>query len=314
MLSVRVKPCVLCHSRDELLVRDLLILLSVLVCSCQKDFATKYGYREPQVPSDIPHYKQPVVGARGYDTPDPGETIIDLHKRYLYTHKRAFCEAAEQWERDGRFDYRSFRDVVSMDFTWEGKRGPVDSYQLFKRQICQKEASSGVTPFILAMSVDITTEPPAWDSQDVIFVMEWNRTTSSDPHNVAAYATASRENELKQWQRQQPGRLHVADHVDHVQGSGFCVDCNWPVRPSAPRWPASMALRWRRVGSEDCHGPPGILYGPRCVGRNSQHYLRWSTTTSGDERGGPIKPCDEGPAEISKVRFEDLRDRIQPVR
>ena len=293
-------------------VRNLLILLSVLVCSCQKDFATKYGYRDPQVPSDIPHYKQPVVGARGYDTPDPGETIIDLHKRYLYTHKRAFCEAAEQWERDGRFDYRSFRDVVSMDFTWEGKRGFWDGYQLFKRQICQKEASSGVTSFILAMSVDITTEPPAWDSQDVIFVMEWNRTTSSDPHNVAAYATASRENELKQWQRQQPD------------------DCMSPITLITSKEAVSV---WTAIGQLGLvlrvGPPPWHLDGDGLVlkiATGCQEYdmdLGASEETArvlavvrdalGDEHRDPIDGVIKSLRDLEGA-IRSLRDRIQPVR
>jgi hypothetical protein len=184
------------------MLRRLLVILSMSTLGCAEDVADKYEYCVPEVPADLPHYVKPLDHVRGYERPATEKTDIDLHKRYLLAHKAGFRDAAQQWELDGRFDYRCACDIMGRDATWESLRGFWDGYQSFKTLACQRRLACGLTPFVLAMPAPIPAEPAVLDSNDVILTLEWQGIDPRDQH-AAAYATASREEELKQWQKQE---------------------------------------------------------------------------------------------------------------
>ncbi|MHB8865469.1 MAG: hypothetical protein ACYC6N_24070 [Pirellulaceae bacterium] len=116
-------------------VQSCLLCLFVSVCGCARDYARQYGYTEPQVPDDIPHYINADPKVRGIDQPDTDDNRIDLHRRYLVAHRAGFCEAAQQWEESGRFTYSSFADINEFDASTDAKRGYWDGYCVFKQKV-----------------------------------------------------------------------------------------------------------------------------------------------------------------------------------
>ena len=112
--------------------------------------------------------------------------------------------AAEQWERNARFDCRCVRDNAELDLPcWESLRGYWDGYQLFKTLICQRQSTPGLTPFVLAPPAPMPSEPIGFDPSDLILAMEWLGVNPLEKW-AAAYATDGRKEELTQWQKQQP--------------------------------------------------------------------------------------------------------------
>jgi hypothetical protein len=112
--------------------RLLFIFACIAIGGCSQDLAAKYGYREPQIPRDIPHFASP-VRARGNLNPDGSP--IDLHQEYLVSHKEGFREAAREYEEDGAFKYDSIESIKTFDATRVAVQGYWDGYSEFRKRI-----------------------------------------------------------------------------------------------------------------------------------------------------------------------------------
>jgi hypothetical protein len=120
-----------------IVMRCLALVLIIVAGGCSQDLAIKYGYRDPQVPADIPRFPAS-HRARGLSRPDGSPK--DLHQEYLVAYKEGFREAARQFEEDGAFKFDSIEAIEVFDATRIAVRGYWDGYTGFRKRM---SASSG---------------------------------------------------------------------------------------------------------------------------------------------------------------------------
>jgi hypothetical protein len=131
--------------------------------------------------------------------PDYENGYLNLHDYYLGWHKSGFVTAAEQWDSEGRFDYRYEWDA-QIDGFGEERRGFWDGYMAFKKLMCQQKVRPGLTPFILSLPTLQWFEPSPIerDASTTLVVFEWHDREATDAR--AAYTTGERQEDLVEWQ------------------------------------------------------------------------------------------------------------------
>jgi hypothetical protein len=125
----------------KLQIYGVLLLLVGSACGCgDEHLKRKYGYSVPRVPPDIPRYVSANPRVRGLEPREPGQSRIDLHREYLMGHEGGFCDAAQEWEANGQFKYKSFQDLDEYDAIMPFKRGYWDGYSLFMKNRVVRQA------------------------------------------------------------------------------------------------------------------------------------------------------------------------------